>query len=208
MATPPRVFIKRTDIPNRQPTDLSPGELAVEMSTPTRLWVGVPANLDASGKKLLIDTAQVGGAFVGEMPPVLSGQGDFWFESDTCVLWIYYNDGTSSQWVQVNGTGGGGATGGGGVWIGETPPGVPEPGDLWYESDTGIFSLYYDDGNTKQWVQVNGLSTSAESGGPVDFYTKSESDARYANLTGDVMTGHLGLPILPADNQAVRIVFV
>jgi len=205
MATPPKVLIKRTDIPGRPPTGLLPGELAIEMATPTRLWVGVPANLDASEKKLLIDTAQVGGAYVGEMPPLFPGQGDFWFESDTGVLWLRYDDGTSTQWIQVNGGGGSSGGGGAGVWIGEAPPDLAEPGALWYESDTGIFSIYYDDGNTRQWVQVNGISMAGGGGGgTVDAYTKGESDARFVNLDGDAMTGHLGLPINPAANQAVR----
>jgi hypothetical protein len=29
-------------------------------------------------------------------------------------------------------------------------------GDLWWESDTGNLYVYYDDGSTQQWVQVNG----------------------------------------------------
>src|SRR5262245_39542863 len=51
----PRVQIKRTGTPNRAPTGLAPGELAVEMANPVRLWVGVPTILDASGRKVLVD---------------------------------------------------------------------------------------------------------------------------------------------------------
>jgi hypothetical protein len=38
------------------------------------------------------------------------------------------------------------------IFIGDTPPPSPAPGQLWWESDTGFLFLYYDDGNTKQWV--------------------------------------------------------
>ncbi|WP_156435242.1 hypothetical protein [Bradyrhizobium lablabi] len=47
---------KRTSTNNNPPTGLLPGQLAVEMGTPLRLWVGVPTGLDPSGKKLLADS--------------------------------------------------------------------------------------------------------------------------------------------------------
>jgi Chaperone of endosialidase len=48
---------KHTTTPNSPPTGLQPGELAVELDTPTRLWVGVPGTLDPTQRKLLIDTS-------------------------------------------------------------------------------------------------------------------------------------------------------
>jgi hypothetical protein len=53
----PRVQNKRTATPNNPPSSLLPGELAVEMATPNRLWVGVPYEIDASGRRLLYDAA-------------------------------------------------------------------------------------------------------------------------------------------------------
>jgi hypothetical protein len=52
-----KVQIKRTATDNNPPAtnSLLPGELAVEMGTPVRLWVGVPPALDSTGKKLIID---------------------------------------------------------------------------------------------------------------------------------------------------------
>jgi hypothetical protein len=47
--------VRRTSVDNSPPVDLLPGELAVEMGTPTRLWVGVPASADPAKKKLLAD---------------------------------------------------------------------------------------------------------------------------------------------------------
>jgi hypothetical protein len=57
MASPPKVLIKRTETPDSPPTGLVPGELAVEMAVPTRLWVGVPTALDPTAKKLLVDSS-------------------------------------------------------------------------------------------------------------------------------------------------------
>lgn len=63
-----RVQIKRTATPNAPPTGLQPGELALEMGVPTRLWVGVPAAQDASLKKLLLDLSAVPSATLPEAP--------------------------------------------------------------------------------------------------------------------------------------------
>lgn len=46
----------RTSVNNNPPSSLLPGQFAVEMGTPLRLWVGVPPALDPSGKKLLTDS--------------------------------------------------------------------------------------------------------------------------------------------------------
>lgn len=60
MAVIPKVQIKRTSTPNLPPSTLDPGELAVEMAFPTRLWVGVPPAVDPAAKKLLINVSAVG----------------------------------------------------------------------------------------------------------------------------------------------------
>jgi len=45
---------------------------------------------------------------------------------------------------------------GSGIWIGaDPPPGVPVPGQLWWESDSGDLFVWYDDGDSAQWVQIN-----------------------------------------------------
>ena len=44
------------------------------------------------------------------------------------------------------------------VTISDNPPigaGTTNNGELWWESDTGDLYVYYDDGNTSQWVQAN-----------------------------------------------------
>ena len=43
------------------------------------------------------------------------------------------------------------------VSVGETPPNIPTPneGELWWESDTGDLYIYYNDGDSSQWVMTN-----------------------------------------------------
>lgn len=63
MSDPIPIQIKRTTSVNTPPVNLLPGELAVEMSAPTRLWVGVPASIDPSSRILLIDTSAAFNAY-------------------------------------------------------------------------------------------------------------------------------------------------
>jgi len=99
---PQKVQIRRTATPNNPPVGLSEGELSVEMANPLRLWVGVPTSIDATGKRLLTSPYVT----TSDTPPVNPGLNQLWWETDTGILWLYYNDGTSSQWVQA-GQGGG-----------------------------------------------------------------------------------------------------
>ena len=43
------------------------------------------------------------------------------------------------------------------VTVGPEPPNIPQPntGELWWESDTGDLYVYYDDGDSSQWVMAN-----------------------------------------------------
>tara|TARA_Y100001937_G_scaffold46743_1_gene65617 strand:+ start:4158 stop:7574 length:3417 start_codon:yes stop_codon:yes gene_type:complete len=43
------------------------------------------------------------------------------------------------------------------VTVSDNPPNTSSaiPGELWWESDTGDLFVYYDDGNSKQWVMAN-----------------------------------------------------
>jgi len=43
---------------------------------------------------------------IADTPPAGAAHGDLWWESDTGVLFIYFNDGSSSQWIGISGPGG------------------------------------------------------------------------------------------------------
>lgn len=40
---------------------------------------------------------------ISDVPPIAPDDNQIWYESDTGLLFVRYNDGTSSQWVQING---------------------------------------------------------------------------------------------------------
>ena len=43
---------------------------------------------------------------ISDTPPSNPGVGDLWFDSSVAKTYIYYNDGSSNQWVQMNPSGG------------------------------------------------------------------------------------------------------
>jgi collagen type II alpha len=47
----------------------------------------------------------------------------------------------------------------GSTTISDTPPASPIAGQTWWESDTGGYFISYNDGNSTQWVQINGSVT-------------------------------------------------
>ena len=54
---------------------------------------------------------------IGDNPPGIgTAHGDLWWESDTAKGHIYYNDGSSAQWVEFSPSSGGGGGGGGGSY--------------------------------------------------------------------------------------------
>lgn len=51
-----------------------------------------------------------------------------------------------------------------------TPPGSPLDGDLWFDTDNGSLYVYFNDGNTSQWVEVSGQTgAGGPSGGSSPF---------------------------------------
>ncbi len=103
--------------------------------------------------------SSAGGASVtvSETAPSSPAEGDLWFDPSVLKTFVYYNDGSANQWVQSNPTGsGGGGSAGASVTASDTAPSSPSAGDLWYKSDTNALYVYYNDGDSSQWVGVSG----------------------------------------------------
>jgi len=100
------------------------------------------------------------------------------------------------------------------VVVSDTPPQNPQPNQLWWESDTAVMWLWYNDGNSTQWVKVNGTQ-SGESGDVVRAASETEMIAGVTNeafgtpfntmaLTGlrvDQIDSGLTPKIVPAINE-------
>ncbi len=77
-------------------------------------YVGLATAGLLSSHQSLIGKANV---TIGDNPPGIgTASGDLWWESDTAKGHIYYDDGSSAQWVEFNPSSGGGGGGGGGSY--------------------------------------------------------------------------------------------
>ena len=118
---------------------------------------------------------------VSDAAPSTPSAGDLWFDSTGLVLYVYYNDGDSSQWVQTNPSGSGssgGSSGGASVTVSGTAPASPSAGDLWFDDDDLFLYVYVNDGSSSQWVKTN------PSGGGSNS-TWAEKTSAYTAVAGD-----------------------
>lgn len=84
----------------------------------------------------------------GTTNPATGSAGELFF--NTTDVKVYAHNGTT--WVPS----------GGGVTVSATAPSTPIAGDAWYDTVDGTLYVYYNDGDSSQWVEVaanSGLST-------------------------------------------------
>jgi hypothetical protein len=115
--------------------------------------------------------------------PTPAAAGEQWTDPATGIVWEW--DGV--KWLLVVSAG---AAGGASVTTDDAPPASPVDGDLWWNSELGILFVWYDDGDSGQWVE-------ASPGTPVDT-------SNFVKKTGDTMTGPLVVPSATAGNQALN----
>ena len=76
----------------------------------------------------------------GASNPAVGSAGELFF--NTTDVKVYAHNGTS--WVPS----------GGGVTVSATAPSTPIAGDAWYDTVDGTLYVYYNDGDSSQWVEV------------------------------------------------------
>ena len=96
---------------------------------------------------------------------------------DTDLEELLYWDG--AEWMPLGG-------GGSEVFVGDTPPDEPEQGNLWWDTEDGRLYIYYNDGNTQQWVEA---SPAGGGGGeveeaPVDGQQYARQNAAWSVVQG------------------------
>ena len=115
-------------------------------------------------------------------PPVNPTPSTLWWDEVSGRLYVYYNDGTSSQWVDAAPAGISGSGGGGGSIIqSATPPVDPTPSTLWWNSVAGRLYVYYNDGITSQWVDAAPAGISGP-GGNINLTEVASNIIPSANL--------------------------
>jgi hypothetical protein len=106
-------------------------------------------------------TDAASGVTTSSTAPSSPAAGDLWFDTDDLIMYVYYNDGSSNQWVEANSA----QVGGSSVTNSDTAPAGAAAGDLWFKSDTADLFLYYTDADSSQWVQVGGAGQSTSGSG-------------------------------------------
>lgn len=119
--------------------------------------------------------------------------GDLWWDSDNGNLYIYYDDGTSSQWVAANGPQ---------VFVGTAAP-AGYQGQLWFDSTQGKTYIYYDDGTSAQWVSAIGGSLS---GNVIQVVSTTKTDTFSTTSTSFTDVTGLSATITPRSTSSKILV--
>jgi hypothetical protein len=138
---------------------------------------------------------------VSDNAPTSPSSGDLWFNSTDTKMYVYYNDGSSSQWVQTNPTGST-TSGGSSVTVSDSAPSNPSEGDMWFDSRYAVLLVYYG----TQWVNVSGESGSSTtpSWQETTNHTASAGDKLFIDCSGGVAT--VTLPASPSMGDEIRII--
>lgn len=130
---PNRVQTLRSNVAGNRPTGRQPGELYVNWAD---AQLGVINSSSAPQDLIAIRFFSANTSYnIGDYV-VQSGK---LYTAKVAVSPGAFN---STQWSLT----------GGAVAIGDTPPAGPSAGVLWWDSVSGNLYVYYDDGNTQQWV--------------------------------------------------------
>jgi hypothetical protein len=188
--------------------------LSFKRSTGLGTVIGDPTAALGIATKRYVDSKAGGTVYVSDTPPTGVADNSLWWESDTGFLYIYYNDGNSTQWIIASPqpdvsqlpT----------VYVSDNPPSNAPDNSLWWESDSGLMYLRYNDGSSTQWVitspQPDTTAFLSKTGGTMTGPLTLSADPTTAlqaapkqyvdtkvDKAGDTMTGAL---ILPADPVA------
>ena len=131
--------------------------------------------------------------------PITPAIGDLWFDDGDGTLSVYYNDGDSNQWIVITGAASAGGAAPARVSIGSAAPVNPGVGDLWFDDEDGTLSVYYNDGDSNQWLQAAGATASR---GGVSVFSEATAPvgANYGDLWYDTTDGTLSVYYFDGDS--------
>ena len=114
-------------------------------------FIGAGNTFAVDGTSVDISIAGGGGASVevGTSAPSSPSEGDLWYNSTLGRTFVYYNDGSSAQWVDASPFTPSNNTS---VVVSSSAPTSPDDGQLWYNTTLARTFIYYNDGTSSQWV--------------------------------------------------------
>ena len=136
-----------------------------------------------------------GGVTISATAPVAPTAGDMWWDSVNGELYLYYDDGTSSQWV---------AAAGPSVTVASVAPTGYE-GQLWLDDTDGSMYVYYTDpgGGASSWI-----GAVSRSGGILQVVSTTKTDTFSTTSTSFVDVTGLSASITPRSTSSKIIVNV
>lgn len=152
------------------------------------------------------------GTTISDTPPSSPQNGALWWESDSGFLYIYFNDGTSSQWVQVNNPNGGNVVGPAsatdnaiarydattGKFIQDSPATVNDAGDI--NTPGNLFALDAYIGGATAWVRSKHLSTAIYSVSSAAVYATGATGVNnsfWLTVMDNFTEAHMGMVVSP-----------
>ena len=114
-------------------------------------FIGTGNTFAVRNNQIDISIAGGGGASVevGTSAPSNPSEGDLWYNSTLGRTFVYYNDGSSAQWVDASPFTPSNNTS---VVVSSSAPTSPDDGQLWYNTTLARTFIYYNDGTSSQWV--------------------------------------------------------
>jgi hypothetical protein len=171
--------------------------ICTSSTRPASPWSGQPIFETDTGLSLVWDGDSWepaggggGGVTVSATAPASPDDDDLWWDSTNGELYLYYNDGTSSQWV---------AAAGPSVTVAATAPTGYE-GQLWLDDTDGSMYVYYTDpgGANAQWI-----GAVSRSGGILQVVSTTKTDTFSSALTlGYVAVTGLTASITPSSTSS------
>ena len=163
-----------TSIDNLSDVDIS---TAAPTDGQTLVW-------DNANSKFIPGAASGGGGggssvTVSDSAPGSPSEGDMWFNSLNTKLYVYFNDGTSTQWIQSNPSGAVSP-----IVSSDTAPTNPVVDSLWFDSTDAVLYYRYSDGTSEQWVDL-GQSISSSGSGGASSNTWVEKTTAYTVVAGE-----------------------
>ena len=125
---------------------------------------------------------------IADIAPASPASGDLWWNTNSGVLKIYYQDVDTSQWVDASPTAS--SAQGAKVITSDLPPMNPVQGDLWWDSSDGFLKIYFSDGDSNQWVDAS-PSGSGGSGSSSGGSSYANSDVDNHLNTGTASSGQI-----------------
>jgi hypothetical protein len=145
--------------------------------------VTLPATPTVGSQCIIADDASTFGTnnlTVGRNGSTIEGTAaDLVLDINGVSVQFIYNGTTWNVFAQIGGNGGTGVN----IEVSTTAPVAPFDGDLWWDSTAGRLKIYYDDGNTAQWVDASPAGSGFNPAAPGAIGATTPSTGAFTTLS-------------------------